>query len=62
MTRIYGILVAVLLTGFIAYGCGSDGSSEVKSIMKNQVSVTEDYVNGLANAKNADDVVNAIEH
>ena len=62
MTRIYGILATVLIIVLIAYGCGSDGSNEVKSIMKNQVSVTENYVNGLTNAKNADDVVNAIEH
>jgi hypothetical protein len=62
MTRIYGILATILLTAFLVSGCSSDGSSEAKSIIKNQVSVTEDYVNGIANAKSSDDVVNAIEH
>jgi len=60
MTRIYGILATILLTAFLVSGCSSDGSSEAKSIIKNQVSVTEDYV--IANAKSSDDVVNAIEH
>lgn len=62
MTRIYGILVIVLLTAFLISGCGSDGSREAKSIMNKQASITEDYVNGMAGAKNADDVIAAIEH
>ena len=61
MSRIYGILATVLLTVFLV-SCSSDGSNEAKSIIKNQAGVTEDYVNGLANAKSADDVVAAIEH
>lgn len=40
---------------------GPDGSGEAKSIMKHQASVTEGYVNGLASAKNADEVIDAIE-
>ena len=60
MSRIYGIIAAVLLTVFLI-SCGSDGSNEAKSIIKNQTSVIEDYVNGLANAKSADEIVAAIE-
>lgn len=62
MKRNYGILSVVLFVVFLVAGCGSDGSSEAESIIKSQASVTEDYVTGLANAKNADDVVEAIEH
>ncbi len=62
MKRILVILVTILLTAFLVSGCSADGSSEAKSIIKNQANVTEDYVNGLANAKSADDVVNTIEH
>jgi len=60
MSRIYGILITVLFSAFLVFGCSSDGSSEVKSIIKNQTSVTEDYVNGLADAKSADDVATVI--
>jgi hypothetical protein len=62
MRRNFGILSVVLLIVFLVSGCSSDGSSEAKSIMKTQATVTEDYVNGLADAKSADDVVNVIEH
>lgn len=62
MTRIYGILVTVLLAAFLVTGCSANGSSEAESIIKNQANVTEDYVNGLADAKSADDMVAAIEH
>ncbi|MCP4719293.1 MAG: hypothetical protein GY860_07525 [Desulfobacteraceae bacterium] len=61
MTRIYGILATVLLTVFIV-SCSSNGNNDAKSIIKNQATVTEDYVNGLTNAKSADDVVVVIEH
>lgn len=61
MTRNHGILFVVLSIFFLVSACGSDGSSEAKSIIKNQAGVTEDYVNGLANAKNADDVVDVIK-
>ncbi|MBW2558678.1 MAG: hypothetical protein JRD69_07610 [Deltaproteobacteria bacterium] len=61
MIRNCGILFIALFVVFLVSGCGSDGSSEAKSIIKNQASVTEDYVNGLTNAKNADDVVGTIE-
>lgn len=62
MKRIYGILTVLLFMVFLVSGCGSDGSSEAKSIIKDQASVTEGYVNGLADAKNAEDVVKAIDH
>ena len=62
MMRIYGIFAALLFMTFLVSGCGSDGSSEAKSIIKNQADVTEDYVNGLADAKSAEDVVKAIKH
>jgi hypothetical protein len=61
MSRIYGIIATVLLTVFLI-SCGLDGSNEAKSIVKNQASVTEDYVNGLTDAKSAEDVVIVIEH
>ncbi len=60
MTRISSILSIIFLSVFLISGCGSDGSSEAKSIMKKQASVTEDYVNGLANANSSEDVVEAI--
>ncbi len=62
MTRIFGILTTILLFFFFISGCSSDGSSEAKSIMNNQAKVTEDYVNGLASAKSADDVIDTIEN
>ena len=61
MSRIYGIIAAVLLTVFLI-SCGSDGSNEAKSIVKNQASDTENYVNGLTDAKSAEEVVAVIEH
>ncbi|MEN8123421.1 MAG: hypothetical protein ABFS35_24000 [Bacteroidota bacterium] len=60
MTRIYGVIAVVLLTVFLV-SCGSDESNKAKSIIRNQTSVIEDYVNGLADAKNTDEVVAAIE-
>jgi hypothetical protein len=60
--RIYGILAALLFMTFLVSGCGSDGGNEAKSIMNNQAKVTEDYVNGLTSAKNADDVIDTIEN
>ncbi len=62
MTRIYRILITVLFFALLVSGCSSDGGSEAKSIMNDQAKVTEDYVNGLADAKNADDVIDAIEN
>jgi hypothetical protein len=61
MTRNCGILSITLFIIFIVSGCGSSGSDEANSIIKNQASVTEDYVNGLTNAKNVDDVLGVIE-
>ncbi|CCK78575.1 hypothetical protein [Desulfobacula toluolica] len=62
MTRIHGILATVLLTAFLVLGCSSNANNDAKSIIKNQANVTEDYVNGLVSAKNADDMVAAIEN
>ncbi len=62
MTRMCRILITVLFFVFLVSGCSSDGSSEAKSIMNDQAKVTEDYVNGLADAKSADDVVDTIEN
>ena len=62
MTRNLVVLFISLSSFFIVSGCSSDGSTEAKSIIKNQANVTENYVTDLANAKNADDVVGAIEH
>jgi hypothetical protein len=61
MTRKCGILFIALFIIFLVSGCGSSGNDEAKSIIKNQANVTEDYVNGLANAENVDDVLGAIE-
>jgi len=61
MKRIYGILTTALFFVLLISGCSSDGSSEAESIMNNQVTVTENYVNGLADAKTAEDVIEAIE-
>jgi len=62
MTRICRTLIIILFFLLLVYGCSSDGSNEAKSIMNNQAKVTEGYVNGLASAKNADDVIDAIEN
>ncbi len=61
MKRIYGILAAAMLTMFLVTGCGSDGSKEAKSIIKKQADVTEKYINGLAEVKNADDLVKVFD-
>ncbi|MDD9302315.1 MAG: hypothetical protein HUK40_08210 [Desulfobacter sp.] len=61
MKQIYQIMAAVCLSAVLVCGCGSDGSSQAKSIIKTQASVTEDYVNGLLDAKNADEVIETIE-
>ena len=61
MTRIYGVIITLLLSVALI-SCGSDGSKEAGSIIKKQADVTEDYVDNLTNAKNADDVVEAIEN
>ncbi len=61
MKHIYGIFTSILLTAFLISGCGSDGSSKAESIIKDQTSVTEDYVNSLSSAKNSQDMVAAIE-
>jgi len=61
MTRIYGVMITLLLSVALI-SCGSDGSKEAGSIIKKQADVTEDYVDNLTNAKNADDVVEAIEN
>ncbi len=58
MKRIYGILTVVLLTLFFVSGCGSDGSS----VIKKQVKASKNYINGLADAKSADDVVKTIDN
>lgn len=62
MTRICSILSLFFLCILLAAGCGSDGSSEAKSIIKQQVSATENYVNGLDGAKSADDVIKAVNN
>ncbi len=61
MTRIYAVLATVFFTAFFIYGCSSDGSNEVKSIMNKQADITENYVNGLEGAQDSDDVVKVIE-
>ncbi len=62
MTRICRILITVLFFALLIHGCSSDGGSEAKSIMNDQAKATEDYVNGLADAESADDVIDAIEN
>ncbi len=62
MKRIYAILTAALIFTCLISGCSSDGSSEAESIMNDQVNITETYVTGLADAKTANDVIEAIEN
>ena len=57
MKNVFRVLAIILLTAFISLGCGADGSS----VLKKQIDVTENYVNGLANAKSADDVAKTID-
>lgn len=61
MRRIYAVLAGILVMGMAFVACGSDGSSEVKSVMKAQVGIMEKYVTGLENAKSAQDVVAVID-
>jgi len=61
MKRIYEILAFLLITAFMVYGCGSDGSSKAESIIKDQVDVTENYINGISSAQSPQDVVEVIE-
>ncbi len=61
MKRIHEILAFLLITAFIVYGCGSDGDSKAESIIKDQVDVTENYVNDISSAESPQDVVEAIE-
>lgn len=62
MTRNYGIFAIAILLFSLISACGSDSSSEARSIIKKQTNITEDYVNGLTDAKSADDVVKAIDN
>ena len=59
--RMYQILTFVLLTAFMTYGCGSDGSGKAESIIKDQVHITENYINGISSAENSQEVIVAIE-
>ncbi len=58
MKRIYGILAIALLSVFFVFGCGSDGSS----VLKKQIKASENYINGMSDAKSADDVVKVIDN
>lgn len=61
MKKSYVVLSSIMFIFLLLTGCGSDGSKEAGSIMKKQANVTEDYVNGLLKAENADQVVKVIE-
>ena len=61
MNRIYVIFCFAMLSILLAYGCGSEGTREARSIMRKQADITEDYLNDLSNAENADGVVKAID-
>ena len=58
MKRIYGILAIALLSVFFVFGCGSDSSS----VLKKQIKASENYINGMSDAKSADDVVKVIDN
>jgi hypothetical protein len=62
MKRIFGSIIAVFLIFILVSGCGPDSGSAASSIIKNQVDVTKDFVNGLTDAKNADEVVKTIDN
>ena len=62
MKRICGIVFIVLLFLISVAGCGSDSSSAASSIIKKQADITEEFVNGLTNSKNADDAARAIDN
>jgi len=62
MKRIYGIIAILLLTACLVFSCGPNGSGEAESVLKKQADITEDYVNGLSDAKNANDVAATIGH
>ena len=60
MKRLFTITIAVMLSTLLATGCGSSKDSAAKSIIEKQVTVTEQYVNGLEKAQSADDVATTI--
>ncbi|MBN2244792.1 MAG: hypothetical protein JW755_03000 [Candidatus Aminicenantes bacterium] len=57
MKRICGILGIFLLTASLFSGCGSDGSS----VLKKHVKASENFINGMSDAKSADDMVKTID-
>ncbi len=61
MKRSCAVLVAVWFTVLSLSGCGSDSGKQAGSIMNKQAGITEDYVNGLIKAEDADAVVKAVE-
>lgn len=55
------ILATAALTMMLMFsGCGSDAYSGVEDILSDQAELTENYVDGLEKAENADDVVAVI--
>ena len=61
MKRIYRLTMVLLLAGTLFFSCGSSGGDDATAIIKQQADVTEDYINGLEAASDADSVVKVIE-
>ena len=57
----WGLAAVLILAVAAMAGCGSDKYADAKSLMKDQVGVTEDYVNGLEKAGSADEVAEVID-
>jgi hypothetical protein len=54
------IMLVWIVGGIFLAACGSGKYGDAEEMMSKQAKITEDYVNGLEAAKNADDVVDVI--
>lgn len=61
MVRNCFVLTSVFVAVLFFTACGSDGSKEASALIESQADITENYVNGLLKAENADDVVAVVE-
>ncbi len=55
------MLVTLGFFSLTVLACSSDGTSEAKSLMQQQVTVIETYVDGLEKARSAEDMVKTVD-
>ncbi len=61
MKRFLSVMVVLGFFSFAVIACSNDGTSEAKSLMQQQVTVIETYVEGLEKAQSADDMVQTVD-